>query len=175
MQIERIDETQLSPTDETAINVLLRRAFGNDFGNRSFHQQRHSFRLIIRQGPQVVGHMALCYRAVRLGDNLFNVIGLAEVSTDPDLQGQGIASALMREAIAQAKATQADFFMLFGDKSLYAGNGFQKKNNVLIYTDFHDAKTGAIHHEPAKGLMTLPLTDMPWDDTATLDLLGHAF
>jgi predicted N-acetyltransferase YhbS len=175
MQIERIEETHLTAADEALINALLTCAFNEGFGDRSFHQQRHTFRLLVRRNDQIIGHMALCYRAVRLEETLYNIIGLAEVATDPDCRGQGIASALLEAAISQAKATQAAFFLLFGDQPLYAGNGFQPVANPITHVDYFNARTGSLHHAVQDKLMVLPLTDAVWDDTASVDLLGHNF
>jgi predicted N-acetyltransferase YhbS len=175
MQIERVDETQLTPSDDALINTLLKRSFGGGFGNRSFHQQRHTLRLLLRQDKMVIGHMALCYRAVRLGDILHNIMGLAEVASDPDFRGQGVASRLMTAAIAEAKATQAAFFLLLGDQPLYTGNGFRAASNPITHVDYDQARTGSVHQAVRDQLMVLPLHNTPWDDTATLDLLGHKF
>lgn len=175
MQIERVDETQLTPSDDALINTLLKRSFGESFGNRSFHQQRHTLRLLIRQDEMVIGHMALCYRAVRLGDILHNIMGLAEVATDPSFRGQGVASRLMTAAIAEAMATQSTFFLLLGDQPLYTGSGFRAASNPITHVDYDQARTGVIHQAVHDKLMVLPLHNTPWDDTATLDLLGHKF
>ena len=53
----------------------------------------------------VLGHLALGLRAVRLGEELLDVIGIAEVGVDKAHRGQGIARALM-EAALEAGAEQ---------------------------------------------------------------------
>jgi len=175
MQIERIDETRLTPADDARIHTLLVRAFQEDFGERSFHQQRHHIRLIVRDGDAIIGHMALCYRAIRLGDALVSIMGLADVATDPDHQGKGIASALMTAAIAEAEASEAAFFALFGNRPLYAGRGFRKVPNPVTHTALYGARTADVQLDTSGNLMVLPLTDAKWDDTAPVDLLGFSF
>ncbi len=175
MQIERIDEIDLTPTDEDRIHTLLVRAFDEDFGGRSFHQQRHNFRLILRDGDQIIGHMALCYRAIRMGQKLVPIMGLAEVATDPDHRGKGIASALMTDAIAAARASQATFFLLFGGQPLYAGRGFRSVPNTVKHTTHYHAWTGDVQTDSRGHLMVLELRDQRWDDTAPVDLLGFSF
>lgn len=83
MQVEAIPKWQFSPADETEIAGLLARCFPTDFSGRSFFQQRHHLRLVIRAQGRIVGHMALLFRAIRLGETLVNIAGLAEVATDP--------------------------------------------------------------------------------------------
>lgn len=175
MEIDRIPEWDLSPADDAAIAALLGRSFDTDFGGRSFFQQRHHLRLVHRRGGRIVGHMALCLRAVRLGGALHDVVGLAEVATDPDHRGQGIASALLKDSIAAARDTGAEFFLLFGDAPLYAAHGFVAKPNRLHHVGLIGARTGAVAETGPDGLMVLALRDAAWDDRAILDLVGHRF
>lgn len=174
MKIDRIEECRLTAVDEDEIATLLPRAFNEDFGGRSYHQQRHHIRIVAR-APHIVGHMALCYRDIRMGEALVPIMGLAEVATDPDFQGKGIGSAMMKAAITEARASSATFFVLFGVRSMYAGNGFMPHSNEQISTQLHNARTGEVVTGPSNGLMVLPLTDQPWDTTATIDLLGFTF
>lgn len=175
MQVERIPEWRLTPADEAQIAALLARAFTTDFGGRSFFQQRHHLRLLARDGAALLGHIALQWRAVRLGNDLVTVAGLAEVATDPDRRGQGIAGHLLAEAITEARASNAEFLLLFGTAGLYAAAGFRQAGNPLSWIGMEGARLGALHHAPAKHLMVLPLGARAWDDAARLDLLGNLF
>lgn len=175
MQVERIEEMRLTPADEAAIARLLAAAFDTGFGGRSFYQNRQHVRFVIRDREQVIGHMALGLRAIRMGDQLVTAAGLAEVATDPAHRGKGIASTLMTAVIAEAKASIADFLILFGDQPLYAGTGFETKPNRTLSVSMHGARTGAQETRQDDGLMVLQLRDIPWDDTALVDLVGFAF
>ena len=175
MQIEPIPEWGLTRRDEAQIAQLLARAFTTDFGGRSYFQQRHHLRLVMRAEGRIVGHMGLLFRAVRLGDVLTDIVGLADVATDPDHRGQGIAQALLRAAIDQAHASGAAFFLLFGNANVYSGNGFQRQTNALTYLEMRGAVTGALKYERAEELMVLPLRDQVWPTGAPLDLLGALF
>ncbi|SMY08255.1 GNAT family N-acetyltransferase [Flavimaricola marinus] len=173
--MERIEEMRLSAEYERQIAEMLVRAFQEDFGGRSYHKQRHHLRLVWREDGQIVGHMALCFRDIRLGEALVPIVGLAEVSTDPAYRGRGIASGLMRAAVDEARATLANFFVLFGDRPLYAASGFVPHRNRLTYVGMDHAHTGAVDTKVDDGLMVLPLTDMAWEPRAEVDLLGHLF
>ncbi|MCF2871632.1 GNAT family N-acetyltransferase [Octadecabacter sp. G9-8] len=175
MQVERIPEWALTQADDTNIATLLERGFQEDFGNRSFHQQRHHVRFVVRDNGSIIGHMALCYRAVRLGDTLTTICGLAEVVTAPEARGKGVASALLTDAISFAKSTPATYFLLFGDRPMYAGFGFENHPNTKTYVVLDDARTASVEARGNRGVMVLPLTETPWDPEAHLDLLGHKF
>ncbi len=175
MQIERIPEWALTPALDAEIADLLARCFVTDFGGRSYFQTRHHLRLIHRPRGAIIGHMALQYRAMRLGDRLITVAGLAEVATDPAHRGQGIAGGLLQAAIAEAQASPAEFFLLFGVARLYAAAGWRRVRNPMLWVDMLGARTHAIRHETADSLMVLPLRGSDWDENLPLDLLGNLF
>lgn len=175
MQIERIEEMRITDADEIAIGTLLDAAFSTEFGGRSYYQQRHHVRFIVRDGAAVIGHMALGLRAIRMGDTLAQAAGLAEVATHPDHRGKGIATALMNAVLTEAKASPAHFLLLFGDEPLYAGVGFKVVPNTSLNVSFIGVKTGAHQTRKDDKLMMMPLRDLAWDEDAVIDLVGHAF
>lgn len=173
--IERIEEMRLTSAQDREIASLLVRAFDEDFGGRSFHQQRHHLRLIWREDGKIVGHMALTMRDIRMGERLVSIIGLGEVVVDPGHRGRGIATDLMRAAIQEARYSLAAFFVLFGDRPLYAASGFVSQPNRIHLVNMDHAHTVALVDIESDGLMVLPLTDMAWEPAAEIDLLGHQF
>tara|TARA_R110002051_G_scaffold298809_2_gene365806 strand:- start:1282 stop:1809 length:528 start_codon:yes stop_codon:yes gene_type:complete len=175
MKIERIEEMRLTGADEAQINTLLLSAFDDSFADRSFHQQRHHVRLVVREGDAVIGHMAICYRAIRLGSRLVTVAGLAEVAASPQHRGKGIAGAMLTAAIAEVAQTRAAFFILFGDRPIYAGRGFVAMPNSLTYTAISGAQTKTVAAGTGSDLMVMPMGAEPWDASAEVDLLGLKF
>ncbi len=175
MQVERVEEMRLTADDEEQINHLLLAAFDDGFGDRSFYQQRHHLRLVVRHMGIIVGHMGLGYRAIRLGQNRVNIVGLGDVATHPEHQGQGIAGALLTSAVQEVAQTQAAFFILFGNRPIYAGRGFQAKQNAVTYVEMTSAHTGAVTTSHDTDLMIMQIDDISWDDDAVVDLLGHNF
>jgi len=177
-KIERIDEMHLTDADEQKIATLLLSAFDDSFGGRSYHQQRHHLRLVLRD-PDIIGHMALTYRAIRMGEDLVDIVGLAEVATDPERRGEGIATRLLAVAMEEARASAADFFMLFGNRPIYAGHGFRVVPNTFTYVEHFGARTGNVVQTDGSDsvfdMMILPLGDLAWDETAHIDLLGTKF
>lgn len=174
MRIDRIEELRLTPDDESQIAGLLARCFDTDFGGRTAFRQRHHVRLVVRD-PDIVGHMAVTIRDIRQGSRLIPVIGLAEVATDPDHRGRGIATALLDAAIAEGRQGPAQFVLLFGDAALYHAAGFRTVGNMIRFVDMTGAVTGGIEKGMADSLMVLPLRDRPWDAGTMVDMLGHLF
>jgi len=170
--IETLAEADLDRETDRAIATLLQQAFDTEFDGRSFFQQRHHWRHLIRADGQVIAHVAVQLRAVRLGGRLITVAGLAEVATDALHRGQGHAAQLVRAAIDKAAQGPAQAVILFGDAPVYSTAGFRRMRNPLLWTDLRGARTGATKREPAEVLMVLPLNGTIWDDTAELDMLG---
>jgi predicted N-acetyltransferase YhbS len=175
MQVEAVPEWTLGPL-EGEIAALLARCFATDFGGRSFFQQRHHLRLLARDGGgALVGHLALQWRAVRLGGRLVTVAGLAEVATTPEAREQGVARALVDRAVGTARDSGAGAVLLFGTATLYAAAGFRPAPNPLIWTDMEGARTGAVLRRASGSLRVLPLGPGTWPEEAELDLLGPRF
>ncbi len=174
MDIETIPEWLLDKSDDAEIASLLQRCFDTDFGGRSFFQTRHHLRFVYRHG-HIVGHMAMQFRAMRLGAGLITVAGLADVATDPDFRGKGIAGALLDAALMTARASVAEYFLLFGTAGLYQAAGFRPVHNALIWLHMAEVSSGKVKRAPAEGLQMLPLRDTEWDETSELDLLGNSF
>jgi predicted N-acetyltransferase YhbS len=175
MLIERIPEWHLRAADDAEIAALLARCFTTDFGGRSYFIQRHHLRLVTRDRGAIIGHMALTLRAVELGGRLVTIAGLAEVATDPGHRGQGIAAALLQAAIAEAKASPAEYFLLFGVAGLYGAAGFRTVANRMAHILPKGDRAVRVVSTGDDHLMVLPLRDAPWPDEATLDLRGPVF
>jgi GNAT superfamily N-acetyltransferase len=173
--IEIIADWDVSAADEGQIVRLLARCFDTDFGGRSYFQQRPHFRMIWREGGQIIGHMAVMMRAIRLNGVLVDVAGLADVATHPDHRGKGIAAALLKSTVAQVRAAQTQYFLLFGTAALYGAHGFAAALNLMTYIDLRGAVTGAVKTEVPQELRVLPLRGKVWPVDAPVDLLGHLF
>ncbi len=174
-ECERILENDLSAVDEAQIAALLHRSFRTDFGGRSYFRTRHQLRLVIREGGAILAHMALQFRAMRLGRQLIHVATLGDVATDPNHRGKGLASKLLQAAINEARQSRASHLLLFGNGSLYTSAGFRPAQNLLHFLDLDGAKTGGLRKEQAKELQVLSLAGAPWENDAELDVLGGLF
>lgn len=177
MRIETHHEIALTEAADAEIAALLEVAFGQDdgFQGRSFYKQRHHLRVLAREDGQLIGHIALNYRVIRVADRLVPIIGLAEVATAPDQGGKGVASTLLRETIKIASGTQAAFILLFGDHPIYENRGFVKQKNTLRFTKVEDNRSQEIVTMSTEALHVMAVGNQTWDDTAEVDLLGHIF
>jgi predicted N-acetyltransferase YhbS len=175
LTVEEISEHSLIPEDDRRIADLLARSFSTDFGGRSHFLIRHSWRHVIRGTERILAHMAVQLRVVRLDGRLVTIAAIADVATDPQVRGQGLAAALLQAAILRARSTLADHVLLYGTARLYAAAGFRPAANPTTFLDMPGAVTLAVRRAPAQHLMVLDLGPTPWNGTAELDLLGPMF
>lgn len=94
---------------------------------------------------EVVGHIA--FSPVTLDGESGGWLGLGPVSVRPDLQGNGIGAALVKEGAATLRAMSASGCVLIGDPRYYRRFGF-RSNGKLIYRDL-----------PIAVVQTLPFKD----------------
>ena len=170
-----MSEFDLTPQDDAAIADLLRACFDTDFGGRSYFVQRHQLWFIARNQGQIVGHLGLTIRDIRVNDTLVTIAGVGDVATAPDSRCAGIAAQLLDRAIAAARTSLAEFMLLYGDAGLYPAAGFRPANNPGRFVNMDGATTQSIQTAPQNDLMVLAIGTTDWDDNAALDLMGHLF
>ncbi|MCA0953694.1 GNAT family N-acetyltransferase [Mameliella alba] len=170
--IDCIAEPDLSLSDEARIADLLRQCFPTDFGGRSFYQQRPHMRLVWRD-RQILSHLSLFLRAIRLGDELVDVLGIGDVATAPDARGCGHATALLDHAVH--KAGRARFAILIGDRTLYDRAGFVAQSNPFRHLRIEGARTVEITDQTSPFLRVRPLADSAWPKAERVDFLGPLF
>lgn len=173
--IERVEELRLNKATEAQIAELLDTTFTTDFGGRSFFQNRHHCRFIAFQKGELVGHLSIAYRAIQMGRQRVDIVGIGEVAVAAKARKQGIATELVHCAIEEGKAAEADFAALFGEESLYSKAGFVKGNNNITLSEMEGARTGTIVRENNPYFMIRPLGKLEWDFNVPVDLAGFSF
>ena len=104
--------------------------------------------LVADVGDRVVGHVF--FSRARLEPGGEGVLALAPMAVRPDLQGRGVGSALVREALRRAVATDFACVVVLGHASYYPRFGFVPGATIGVRAPF-DA--------PAEAWMARPLGD----------------
>ena len=86
--------------------------------------------LVYEDGGNIIGHVALS--PVRIDGTDCGWYGLGPISVHPDVQGQGIGSALMRAAIAWMRQARAGGCVLAGDPGYYHRFGFAPRQELVL-------------------------------------------
>ena len=93
--------------------------------------------LLCEAGGEIVGHI-FCTRSQVLSDDgtIYPVITFGPVSVRPDLQGQGIGSALIRKTLALAAETGFPGVIITGNPAYYSRFGFRPASDFgILYED----------------------------------------
>jgi putative acetyltransferase len=111
------------PADHAAIWQVVHAAFGSageaDLVDRLRADGDVAVSLVAVEGEAIVGHVLLSRMQAP-----FRALGLAPVSVRPDRQRSGVGSALVREALARAKAEGFEAVFVLGDPAYYGRFGF---------------------------------------------------
>ncbi|HEV8462633.1 MAG TPA: N-acetyltransferase [Gaiellaceae bacterium] len=110
------------PDDHDAIVALIDAAFeGQENALRIVNEVEPEISIVYEEDGVVVGHTMLS--RMRMGD--LRPFQLSPVSVAPAHQGQGIGSALVREALRLADAQGEPFVVLLGHTEYYPRFGFE--------------------------------------------------
>ena len=128
-----------SPADYAAISAVTEQAFRH----HPYSQQTESFiiealrragalslSLVAEQEGEVVGHIAFSPTRFSGGSAAWYLIG--PLSVRPELQRQGIGSALLRAGMELLQARGAQGFALVGDPDYYGRFGFAHQAGVSV-------------------------------------------
>ncbi|MGB3288226.1 MAG: N-acetyltransferase [Burkholderiaceae bacterium] len=90
--------------------------------------------IVAEKHGQVVGHVALSAVTItdEHGQKAAGWYGLGPISVLPQMQGQGIGSRLMEQALSELRAMRAEGCVLLGDPAYYARFGFQAHTGLQL-------------------------------------------
>jgi putative acetyltransferase len=95
--------------------------------------------LVARRGGQVVGHVMISHAELLQADGTgWDVLTLSPLSVRPDVQRQGVGSALVVEALRRADATGAALVTLEGSPAYYPRFGFRDARTLGVTIDLPD-------------------------------------
>lgn len=121
--------------DHGPIDSIVRAAFLAQFGRADEPELVAALRaqgdvlleLVAEKDKAVVGHILFSRAHVSSGGKRHPVVQLAPVCADPELQRQGIGSALIRDGLALMAALDETHAFVLGDPNYYPRFGFSSK------------------------------------------------
>jgi putative acetyltransferase len=105
---------------------------------RASPQYEPELALVARRGGDVVGHVMISHAELVDGAAAWDVLTLSPLAVRPDVQRQGVGSALVVEALRRADATGAALVTLEGSPAYYPRFGFRDARTLGVTIDLPD-------------------------------------
>jgi GNAT superfamily N-acetyltransferase len=163
-----VDESQMPAELDAEIRRGLCVCFPPDVPifsvGRAWHGSAPVFSVVLDEGLQVLAHVGVVDRTIRVGQTSIRVAGVQNVYVLPEARGRGLARAVMVEAMNEAGRRGFDMGLLFCVPKLekvYADCGWQS----LGPRDVVRVEDGREIPIPAKNIaMFFPLTVAAFPD-----------
>jgi len=176
LRIDRVLEWEIDKELEGSLNVLLSSCFSDYPSSISFYRQRPSFRFIIYENNYLIGQCGIHYRAIKLGDEYFNIFGISDFCMLPEKQRNGYASKILSEMIHYSKSCNVDFLVTFsGENDFYKKMGFAVQDNYVKWLMIAQSKSlGIVNRILHDCVFVYAISGAKWE-AGDVDLLGSIF
>jgi GNAT superfamily N-acetyltransferase len=141
------------------------------FAERRYFKQPPQQRWLLRDGDQLLAHVALHEKTIGTVVGDLAIGGIAEVCVKPDHRGRGHVRTLMAAADAWMAARGIPFGMLFGGDKVYGSSGYRKIANPIRHLKLPEA---VVVVEAIGWAMVKPLANQSWPE-GEIDLHGPVF
>ena len=166
-----ISRNALTGDLETRVQALLADAFPEGPSTNGDYYARHGMPdriLIVQEARQVVAHLALYRRPVKIGDEPLEIGMVGGVAVAPDHRRRGHCRLLLQRAHDYLRARSIAFSILFAFEPLvYRSSGYRLMQNETHFLDVDGAWKTFVY----RGSMYSELTERPWPNQV-LELHG---
>lgn len=176
MIIKRIEEFKITKSQHLQIGALLKQCFSAYPNEQSFYKQFPNFRFLVFEKKQLIAHLAIIHRRVKVGADNHSIFGVSDLCVHPDFQHQKIASVLLEELENLGKKHRVDFILLIAqEQDFYKKNQFKTFNNDCRWLIINEQQSlGIAQRNLDNSLMVKTLGDKKWKNE-TVDFLGCLF
>jgi predicted N-acetyltransferase YhbS len=176
MQINHFYEHNLNEDLSRKIAELLSESFDGYPKGRVFFHQIPAFRILAREGQELIGHLAVDHRIINSGGVFFRIFGIVDLCVKESMRQSGLATAMLVYLQELAKKSNIDFLLLVsGSNDFYLNRGFKIASNVCCWMMIQNNRSiGLVRRKLEEGFMFKAVSDKIWPETE-IDLLGHIF
>ena len=135
LQPRIVKESELDEKLDAAIKKSLCLCFPHNkevfLQTRYWHNSVPVYSALIEDGDNIIAHVSVIDRIVKVGDKKCRVAGVQNVFVLPEYRGKGLSDTVLKTAMAEAKRKGFDFGLLFTgekNKKVYARNGWVQIN-----------------------------------------------
>jgi GNAT superfamily N-acetyltransferase len=174
-EVTRWVESEIGVDLADQLKLLLKSSFPG-YPDRSYFKLPPHFRFLGVMDGVIVAHMGVEFRVVRAGENIFRTFGIVDLCVQATARSRHLATRLLAEATAYARACAIDFVLLFADDDrLYVKNGWSRADNPCTWVKINEHVTlGTAHRQVPGAFMVKTIQGRDWPE-GEVDLLGHIF
>ncbi|WP_019172670.1 GNAT family N-acetyltransferase [Pseudaminobacter salicylatoxidans] len=154
--------------DRKAIFLVEERAFGRkheaDLVERVVADGEHLLELVAERDGRVVGHVLFSRLLVDPDGTPFDAVSLAPLAVDPDYQGQGVGTALVRHGHEVLRARGEKLSIVVGDPAYYGRFGYARAGAEKFTSDYQGDAMQALYwgEAPTSGQLAHPRAFAGW-------------
>lgn len=176
MDIQRIEEFKINNTQKKAIHQLLAECFSGYPKGRTYLKQLPSFRYLVYQKNQLIGHLAVEHRMIAMDQKPYAVFGVVDICIAADHRDKNIASTLLHQLEQLGIENNIDFVILTAtEHSFYLKNGYKLFSNNCRWLFINEHQTlGVKNGHLSEALLIKPLGTVKWSK-GIVDFLGTVF
>ena len=159
---------QAAPEDRKAIFSVEERAFGRkheaDLVERIVADGEQLLELVAEKDGHIVGHVLFSRLLVDPDGTAFDAVSLAPLAVDPDYQGQGVGSALVRRGHELLKERGEKLSIVVGDPAYYGRFGYARAGAEKFTSDYQGDAMQALYwgEAPTSGQLAHPRAFAGW-------------
>ncbi|AIL70747.1 acetyltransferase [Vibrio vulnificus] len=173
--MEIVYEIDVTEAQHKSIEVLRNQSFPDHQSNRSYYKQLPHMRVLRYEDDLLVGYLGLDYRAIKVGDEVYNVLGIIDFCVAEQHRGKGIGSTMLSEVSSFAEGKAVDFIMLISElDEFYLRHGYRKVEGIQSWLRLHEHTNYGIAVEHIDELFIKPISGKQWTN-GHIDWLGYMY
>lgn len=175
--VKIIKQIEFDISSETHQQIIELHNICSDYHHsRSYFKQLPHFRYLAFAEDELVAHMGVDHRVIRVGDSVFTIFGVIDLFVRPSCRRQGIASQLLSLLTELALTKSIDFLFLVSHYDpIYLNNGFQAISQECSWLGIEEHKNcGVLTETIEENFMIKQTGDKTWTK-GQIDLLGYMF
>ncbi|MEM7105459.1 MAG: GNAT family N-acetyltransferase [Bacteroidota bacterium] len=170
-----IEEYKIPMDTRVKIVALLQHSF-EAYPQRTYYKQVPDFRMLVEDGSNLLGHMAVEHRVINMGGVPIRIFGVIDLCVAESHKSRGIASTLLQNLEKMGNNYKVDFIVLFADDHrLYLNNGFELATNPCRWLMINDHQSLGVARRSLKDcFMIKQLGKKTWKE-GEVDMMGTVF
>ena len=176
MRVDVIPEYEIIDSACEAISRLLVESFSGYPLGRSYYKLLPQFRYLAWIDGELVAQVGIEHRVIANAGIPVQIFGLIDLCVARSHRKQKIATILLQQIEALARASSIDFLVLFADDArLYGQNGYERVDNCCRWMKVDEHQTLGIGEASLSDcMMVKAIGEQRWLN-GTVDLLGYLF